>query len=61
MKTILVDIALMLALFAFYYTGAYAWFSSKVVFICSLLLMSIVLTAAFVVLGNPFRRRKGDD
>ena len=61
MKTILVDIALLLALFAFYYTGAYALFSSKIVFVCSLLLMTIVLVAAFVVLGNPFRRGKDDD
>jgi len=60
-KTILVDIALLLALLAFYCSGAYAWFSSRVVFICSLLLVAMTLVAAFVILGNPFRRGKDDD
>lgn len=61
MKTILVDILLLLALFAFYYTGAYAWFSSKIVLICALLLVAIVLGIAFIVFGSPFERGKDDD
>ena len=61
MKTILVDIALLLALLAFYCTGAYSWFSAKSVLICSLLLVIVLLVVAYRVIGSPFGRSKDDD
>lgn len=61
MKTILIDIALLLGLLVFYCTGAYSWFSSKNALICSSLLVIILLVVAYKVIGSPFRRSKDDD
>lgn len=61
MKRIFVDIALLFAFCVFYLTGAYGWFTSKYILLFSILLVIVLLLIGLKILGNPFRRGKGND
>lgn len=61
MKSWLITVVILLGLVGAYYLNLFQWLASQGALITALILMAVVLTAAFIILGNPFRRADDHD
>ena len=58
MKTILINLFILLAIIAMYYSGFWKLFSFDNALLYALALVAVVLLIGLRVLGNPFGKRK---
>ena len=61
MKTILINVGILLGLVLMYFTDVLSLFAFKYSFLCSLILVAVLLLVGLKVFGNPFRRGKNND
>lgn len=61
MKTILINVGILLAIFLIYYVDFFGWFVGGKAMIFSFSLVVLVFIVAWKVLGNPFAEDKKDD
>ncbi len=61
MKTLLINVGMLLGLVFMYYTDFWSLFAFKNAFLYSLILVAILLLIGLKVFGNPFRQGKDND
>lgn len=61
MRNILVNVIVIGLLIVAYYSNLFSILAAKGTFIAALILLLIILIAAFKILGNPFRKVDDDD
>lgn len=61
MKTLLINVGMLLGLVLMYYTDFWSLFTFKNAFLYSLVLVAILLLIGLKVFGNPFRQGKDND
>ncbi|MCI5544927.1 MAG: hypothetical protein MR368_05620 [Azospirillum sp.] len=61
MKTLLINVGMLLGLVLMYYTDFWSLFTFKNAFLYSLILVAILLLIGLKVFGNPFRQGKDND
>lgn len=61
MKSILINIGILLGIFFIYYIDLFGWFVGKGALLFSFGLVVIVFLVALKILGNPFAGDKKDD